>query len=205
MDKEESWYETWKKESDKQLEIWKEKSKYCTRCGEKSDGKKHNITGDRLCESCYKTWIKNNILYDVYSHNWGIIFPGNTHVWYEQQTEGGSCNHVKIEGSFVPIDEPHKLIQKADGGWYKKDLLRELTSANYDFKDTKEIWDEINEHMGWEYEIVDAPEGQPNNQEGLFWVKFTKFHGEGEIYDRWKNVRNCLIGKTVCLIYPNCD
>ena len=93
----------------------------------------------------------------------------------------------------------------------RKDLLNDLTNANYHGRDINKIWEAIDKEMGWQYDAMDAPEGQPQNQEGLQWIKFTKFpiprdkDGVRHSWDSWSEMRKFLIGKPVCLIYPNCD
>jgi hypothetical protein len=128
--------------------------------------------------------IKTN----VYAHMWGVILPSRSGVVWEQQTDGVCCNHVEIEGVFIPFR-------------YPGDLLEALSGANYDGESTIDIWRKIKEEMYFDFVDIEAPKNNPRNQEGIRWIRFTKFESGWGTGD-W--VRN-LIGKDVCLIYPNCD
>lgn len=184
----------------------------CTQCGKilfssSKDVMHLGIPGELLCGVCLSKWRKSNLKCDVYSHNWGIIVPAKTGIWYEQQTCGVCCNHVKIQGSFIPLHTPHYFKI----GNYKS-MLEDLSEANYKGHNTDKVWKKIDEQMHWKYEIIEAPEGQPHNQEGILWVKFTNFSipkdkngKEDPRYDSWSEMGEFLLGKTVCLIYPNCD
>lgn len=169
-----------------------------------------HLVDETICKKCLNEWRINNLKCTVYPHHWGIIIPGNTGVWYEQQTCGVCCNHVKIQGSFIPLEFPKKFYHTKKQ-FRKRDFLLNLTSANYNGTDTDKIWKEIDKEMGWQYETIEAPEGQPMNQEGILWIKFTKFpiprdkDGIRYSWDSWSEMRKYLIGKPVCLIYPNCD
>lgn len=112
------------------------------------------------------------------------------------------CAHPEIEGVFIPVDRPTKTY-KEDGSWETRDLLSELRSANYDFRyeDASEIWEELNEELLFEYEQVDAPEDQPENQEGLMWIRITDASSDYE----WQVPSEKLEGEIVALVYPNCD
>ena len=144
---------------------------------------------------------QGKIIHDVYPHTWGFILPCESPVVWEQQTNGVCCNHVYIEGVFLPLHKPILHTYNEDKSWTSRDLLKELQRANYKGKPDGNIWDEINERMHFKYEEIDAPEGQPRNQEGIQWIILKEFesgwgHGS-EIQD--------LIGMTLCLVYPNCD
>ena len=84
------------------------------------------------------------------------------------------------------------------------EILGKIESANYAYDEPKvcQGWVELHkilkENENLEFEEVDAPNNQPINQEGLVWVKITRWdscigHGVG------------MIGKIVALYYPNCD
>jgi len=213
-----------KKEFDRVMKEWsKQNGNYswgyvqnCTKCNkilfsdEERQRTSYHIPGDVLCKKCLREWRENNLKCTVYPHHWGIILPGKTGVWYEQQTCGCACNHVKIQGSFIPLSFPEKFYHTKKQ-FRKKDLLNSLTNANYNGKPTDKIWQEIDKEMRWQYEVIDAPEGQPDNQEGLVWIKFTKFpipRDKNRVrhdWDGWSEMRKFIIGKPVCLIYPNCD
>uniref|UniRef100_A0A6M3X5Y6 Uncharacterized protein n=1 Tax=viral metagenome TaxID=1070528 RepID=A0A6M3X5Y6_9ZZZZ len=124
----------------------------------------------------------------VYAHEWGFIIPYKSGIEYQQQTGGVCCHHVTIEGAFIPLNYPGNLLDK-------------LTEANYSGNDTKGIWKKIKEKMHFDFERIPAPEGQPYNQEGLVWIKLTKFEsgwGHGDWVEK-------LVGMELCLIYPNSD
>lgn len=137
---------------------------------------------------------KNRIELNTYDHNFGFVLPMKTNVFWEQQTNGVCCNHVQIEGVFIPLP--------MDGDIGK--ILSKISGANYAFNDVEvnKGWVELHKYLKkyeqLEFEEVEAPQGQPKNQEGLVWVKITRWqsyigHGFG------------MVGKTVCLFYPNCD
>lgn len=154
---------------------------------------------------------------DVYAYNWGIIIPGKTGICFEQQTGGVSCNHVIIEGTFIPLNKPYcqNKIHKHKNNeflWKKDntDLLAALQQANYHHNGSKKsyelvekLWNEIKEVLHFDFKIIDIePDNdEPQNQEGILWIEFTKFDsgwGHGDWVEK-------LIGKKVCLIFPNCD
>jgi len=137
---------------------------------------------------------------DVYAHDWGVLIPSQCGVVWEIQTEGVMCNHVHIEGVFIPLRFP-KESQKKGEQMVWRNLLEELKNANYNFKGTQQIWSRIKNVMHFDFELIEAPKGQPESQEGVLWVKFSKFEG-GWGHGAWVKQ---LMGKTVALIYPNCD
>lgn len=129
----------------------------------------------------------------TYSHNWGFLVPCASGFIWEQQTEGIMCNQIYIEGVFIPLREPK--------GTFGNNLLKELQEANYDGRPTTKLWNRIKKAMHFDFEEIDAPEGMPPNQEGLQWIKLTKFES-GWGHGDWVKA---FIGKTMALIYPNCD
>lgn len=153
---------------------------------------------------------EGKLLATTYGHNWGFILPSESGVYWEQQTNGLMCNHIYIEGVFIPLNKPRRFVWEKHPtenlrGKLKEmiPLLPELQRANYkyDYERAKELWVEIREEMHFNYEEIDAPEGQPRNQEGIQWIVLKEFqtgwgHGTEVLH---------LIGKTLCLVYPNCD
>lgn len=135
---------------------------------------------------------------DTFTHNFGILIPCPSGVVWFQQTNGVMCSHVWIEGVFIPMEIPH--TEKG------KNLLDELEDANYNSKMRKEviIWKKIKkwlvEHEKIEYDEIDCPNPKnlPENQEGLQWIKITRW--DSPFIDR-----SGFISKKVILIYPNCD
>jgi len=152
----------------------------------------------------------NRFIVDTYAHNWGIIIPGKTGVLFEQQTEGVCCHHVSIEGTYIPLNKPHctnkRHKHKNDSYRWKEDrtdLLASLQQANYCSKQkiVENLWKEIKEVMHFDFEIIEPESDEPYNQEGILWIRFTKFEsgwGHGDWVEK-------LIGKKVVLVYPNCD
>jgi hypothetical protein len=134
---------------------------------------------------------KQVVSLDTYAHNWGILVPSNSGFIWEQQTDGVMCNHIQVEGIYIPLREPN-------------DYLAKLRIANYDGKSTLAIWKKIKETMkqweGFQWIEVDNPNPTkfPNNQEGMQWIRITDWCSS---LGRGKQ----LIGETVILIYPNCD
>jgi len=152
----------------------------------------------------------------IYPCNWGIIIPCESGVVWTLQTCGCACFHVQIEGIFIPLSKPiiHHIF-------FSENLLDKLQSANYVygpkwigtdengkylFEDRDEehvidaIWEKIKLEMSIGFEKIDAPEGQPQNQEGIQWIHITSAQS------RWDE--DCfvqLLGKDVALIYPNSD
>ena len=114
-------------------------------------------------------------------------------IW-QQQTDGVLCNQIFIEGVFIPLNKPR--------GDFSNDLLKDLQQANYNGRSsTKDIWKRIKEAIHFDFEEVDAPNDLPISQEGLIWIKLTKFES-GWGHGDWVKA---FIGKTMALIYPNCD
>jgi len=139
--------------------------------------------------------------FSFYAHPWGLLIPSKNSFHWEQQTDGVMCHHVTLEGVFVPLDEPSEWDKEEKE---RIELLDELQHANYTYNEEKvaDIWKRIHEAVkrDFEFEEVDAPKGQPENAEGLQWVKITKGSDEFD----WKNFKD-LEGKVVCLVFPNCD
>jgi hypothetical protein len=101
------------------------------------------------------------------------------------------CCHPEIEGIFIPLSEPIEICKK-------------IQAANYYNKPAtvKQGWKELTVHLidheGLEYIEVDAPEGEPKNQEGLQWIKIIKWD------KKYFSIPE-LEGEVVALIYPNSD
>jgi hypothetical protein len=131
---------------------------------------------------------------DVYAHTWGFILPCESGVIWEQQTAGVCCNHVEIEGVFIPLQMPYERETK-------KDLLYLLSKANYRFKATDETWKRIKAVMHFDFEPIKDLERKPWSQEGFMWIKLTKFES-GWGHMPWVE---SLVGKELVLIYPNSD
>ena len=135
--------------------------------------------------------VKNQIELNTYDHNFGFVLPMHTNVYWENQTHGVACRHVHIEGVFIPLPMPNEILGR-------------ITQANYDYDEPKvcqgwvDLHKHLKEHEGLEFEEVEPPIHNPENQEGLVWVKITRWdscigHGVG------------MVGKIVALYYPNCD
>lgn len=136
--------------------------------------------------------------------SWGVILPRKSGVIWELQTGGVMCNHPTLEGVFIPLHKPidTKFIEKTNT--YKhRYLLELLKKANYEYKvrEVKNIWKRIKADMHFNFVDVSEPKGYPITEEGLRWIKFTKFDSGWGHGDDIKQ----LIGKRVALIYPNCD
>ncbi len=158
---------------------------------------------DQLPEGKFKT--------STFAHNWGIVIPCESGYLWQQQTNGVMCRQVWIEGIYIPLIKPRKWIWEKDPTREKGNrtkeiipLLKELQRANYEYRTmdvTDKIWKDIKEAMKFDFEDIEAPEGQHRNIEGLRWIKFTKFTS-GWGHGSWVEQ---LIGMEVALIYPNCD
>jgi len=135
--------------------------------------------------------IVEEIKLHTYHHNFGIVIPYPSGFCWEQQTCGVLCEHVTIEGIFIPLPMPRRI-------------LVDLQMANYagNREKAERLWKEMKEWLrereNLEFEEVEAPEGQPRNQEGLQWIKITRW--DSPIDDRHK-----LVGMIVALYYPNSD
>lgn len=145
---------------------------------------------------------ENKIKVNLYAHNWGLLIPQESGVIWEQQTEGVCCNHAEIEGIFIPLDEPFEIKFNKKKVCKRIDLLDELVKLNYHSKPTEKIWKRIKKAMKLDFEIVDAPEGMPPNQEGFYWIKIKKFE-----YFPFPSIYNIkpILNKKIVLIFPNCD
>lgn len=150
------------------------------------------------------------IITSVYPHDFGLIVPKKTGIAFEQQTQGVCCNHVLIEGVYIPLHRPrcYNPEHKHEApNWERdkpvKDLLRVLQQANYDSKENvvAKLWKEIQKSTGIYFEDVEAPNYEPRTQEGLRWIKITKLKYNSGMYCDM----SAIIGMTVALIYPNCD
>ena len=141
------------------------------------------------------------VVHDVYEHDFGLLLPFKSGVVWEHQTDGVMCHHIFIEGVFLPLPAP-------------QGLLSQLTTANYKHNEKKirRVWREIDKRLFFGYKKMEAPKGHPSNQEGIQWIKITGIKkvingekSEKREYERNKSNYGGLIGKTVALIYPNCD
>lgn len=138
----------------------------------------------------------------TYPHNFGVLIPCSSGVIWEQQTDGVMCHHVHIEGIFIPLQKPRDidLVNNKD-----EDLLHTLQEANYNYDSVKaeKTWKRIQDIMHFEFEEIPNPDPSkyPDTQEGMKWIKVKKFE-DGWGHCPW--VRH-LEGKTLILIYPNCD
>lgn len=160
-----------------------------------------------------KIRLFNALRLNVYQCNWGFIIPQKNGTFWEIQTCGVMCNHVEIEGVFIPLDKPHcsnkKHKHKNNEFLWKKDdtdLLASLQQANYNDNGSKKsqelikkLWIEIKHDMHFDFDVLEAKE--PCNQEGLLWIKLKKFDS-GWGHEDWVDQ---LIGKEIVLVYPNCD
>ena len=141
---------------------------------------------------------KDKFITTTFPHNWGVIIPCESGFVWQQQTDGVMCHQVYTEGVFIPLGWPYKWEQD----WtVRRDLLEEISQMNYQYKDVSSLWKEVKERMHFDFEEVDAPEGQHRSIEGYQWIKFTKFE-PGWGHGKWVKQ---LIGKVVVLIYPNSD
>jgi len=135
--------------------------------------------------------LKKNIFLYTFDHNFGLILPCPSGISWGQQTCGVMCHQISIEGIFVPLPIPKKLLE-------------DIQNANYNYKPKllKKRWNRLKkwlkENEQFEFQGVKAPVGMPFNQEGIQWIKIIRF--ESSI-----DTRKLLEGEIVCLIYPNCD
>lgn len=136
----------------------------------------------------------------TYPHNFGILIPCSSGVIWEQQTNGVMCSHVQIEGIFIPLQKPHDYNKQGE-----PDLLLQLQKANYNYKpiEVQKTWNKIKEAMHFDFEEIPNPypTSYPNTQEGMMWIRITKFEsgwGMGNWVHQFK-------GMKVILIYPNSD
>lgn len=147
-------------------------------------------------------------------NDFGIILLEKTGVYWEQQTAGVACHHEVFEGVFIPLEQPFRVIETITNGikgWEKEDLLDSLTNANYNYscKKIKKTWKYIDEFLqynyGMKYKIAEPPKDMPHPEEGYKYITITKIgdNWNGNLDSLWD--LSGLIGKTVVLIYPNCD
>lgn len=54
--------------------------------------------------------MSDNIPYNTYSHNFGIIIPQETGVSFTHQSGGMSCTQIDLEGVFLPLSNPSKSL-----------------------------------------------------------------------------------------------
>lgn len=142
----------------------------------------------------------------TYPHNFGILIPSLSGVIWEQQTCGVMCNHVQIEGIFIPLKKPVDFyVPKNKQESSVMSLLISLKRANYnaDYSKAEKVWEKIKEVMHFDFEEVPNPDTSkyPDTQEGLMWIKIKKFES-GWGHGSWVKQFD---GMTVILIYPNCD
>lgn len=129
------------------------------------------------------------ILHDVYEYNFGLLLPSKSGVVWEHQTDWVMCHHIFIEGIFLPLPlpmpmpMPHGAPLPSSGipasAFEPNDLLLRLTQANYkgasgDKTEIRRIRREINKRLFFSYKRTEAPKGQPENQEGIQWIKITR-------------------------------
>jgi len=149
------------------------------------------------------------ILIDAMSQ-WGIIIPEPTGVFYHLQTGGVCCHHPAIEGIFLPLKWPIKIIYHKKSkkkltktmkavDFTRRDLLGEIAIANYDYKHKRveELWKEVKEELKMDWEDSKECFGE----EGYKFIKITKVPLE----DYWCMDLRQLLGEEVVLIYPNSD
>ena len=161
------------------------------------------------------------ILHDLYEHDFGLLLPCKSGVTWEHQTDGVLCNHIFIEGVFLPLPtphgDPHRRVFKRKEKFEPNNLLHQLMQANYkgtsrNKTEIRRIWQEIDKALFFRYKKTEAPKGQPPNQEGIRWIIVTEIKKlicgykltEWD-YEARKRDYGSLIGKKVALIYPNCD
>jgi hypothetical protein len=147
---------------------------------------------------------EKKLLLDVYAHNWGFLIPCESGIVFTQQTGGISCGQRELEGVFYPLQKPREIkipTMNQPGKCKTILLLPLLQKANYNYKKNGDIWKRIKETMHFDFEYIDAPKGMPESDEGFAWIKLTKFESGWGHMD-WVEA---LVGKTMVLIYPNCD
>ena len=135
---------------------------------------------------------------DVYAHDWGFLIPCKSGVVWEQQTSGIICDHVYVEGVFIPLCRPYEV---GEGHRKRSKLLDLLERANYHHKPTEKIWERIKKSMHFDFEVIQDSNLEPPNQEGFIWIKLKKFKSG---WGHCKGVEE-LVGKKLVLIFPNCD
>lgn len=196
------------KQGVKHRPLTNEDKKKCANCGSRymPDG----ITDD-FCGYCKE----NKIFHNVYAHNFGIIVPGETGVVYEQQTAGVMCNHVHLEGSYIPLRKPTiyeteneelEELTTFDSEYRKDgDLLTALRRANYNHagdETLNTLWNAIRRKLGFNFSLIDTdkiPENGFPPQEGIRWIRINK------VDDEYPSLDENLEGEIVCMVYPNCD
>jgi hypothetical protein len=144
------------------------------------------------------------IRHTVYEHEFGLLLPCKSGVAWEHQTEGVLCSHIFIEGVFLPLSMPQRALDRLQQENYKG---RHRSTATL-----RSIWQEIDKTLFFRYKRTGAPSGKPPNQEGIQWIKIAALKRVVDGYRltdwdfkaRQKSYKG-LIGRTVALIYPNCD
>lgn len=123
------------------------------------------------------------IIFKVH-RKFGIIIPQKTGIFWVQQSMGVQCNHEVVEGIFLelPMDFIDEVKLNKYGGLDLKDIKKKL------------------KNKGITYKEVDAPKGQPQNQEALQWIKLLNWK-----YDFSYEDLNKLKDKAMVLVYPNSD
>jgi len=145
----------------------------------------------------FRPWwkvLKKDITIYTFDHNFGIVVPCPSGFVWGQQTCGVMCHQVGVEGIFIPLPLGNDM----------QTILDDLSSANYSHKESmsRKYWKKMRaslkdwEHL--EFKVVKAPKGMPVNQEGLLWIKITR-------WDSTIDERDHLVGEIVCLYYPNSD
>jgi hypothetical protein len=148
--------------------------------------------------------MNEDLFLTTYEYNFGVILPRKTGVFWEQQTEGCACHHIQVEGIYYTLVTSNAV----------KKVLADIQDANYRFKPKllKTRWQKLKNLLKeqWQtftFEEVEAPEGQPKNQEGIQWIKIIHWKFYNGMISRMVAGDNYypFDGKVVALIYPNCD
>lgn len=133
---------------------------------------------------------------------WGILLPVTTGLSYSLKTGGIASETTLLEGIFIPLNRP-----VTDDG---DDLLDELILANQRrpgkrerhnevpiYMPATDVWEKIQDTMGFTFDYVRNPSGYPRRDEGYIWIELTD-SGPHDWMDR-------LHGETIGLLYPNSD
>jgi hypothetical protein len=113
---------------------------------------------------------------------WGLIHPAETGIEWQVKCGGIQVRYIRVEGVFFPLLRPIRN---------DRDLLIELQHAEQDeslgqYSEDRlahqDIWSEIMEALGFEFQVVSPPAAEelgdrpttvPQNQVGLLWIEIT--------------------------------
>jgi hypothetical protein len=104
---------------------------------------------------------------------------------------------MELEGIYLPISDvvPDSVRGALVG------LLKGLANANARGDDTGKIWRAIKGALPFEYREVDPRLSSLPNCEGVQWISILRMKDDFEEMFAFRY----LVGKTIVLVYPNCD